>query len=65
VGHAGAGQPVQLLVHGGQQLLRGRGVAGLGSPYSSVMCWSDSDGMGLGIREKKLAPLPRHSRPLE
>ena len=32
VGHAGAGQLVQLLVHDRQQPIRRRGVAGLGGP---------------------------------
>jgi hypothetical protein len=39
------------------------GSPALAARSSSVMCWTDSEGMALRISEKKLAPIRRHARP--
>jgi hypothetical protein len=61
VGHAGAGQPVQLLVHDSQQPLGCGGVAGLGGTQQFRdrlirFGWHGSES------RKKLAPLARNYR---
>jgi hypothetical protein len=53
---------VQLLVHDGQQLLRRTDVAGLGSTQQFRNVLDRLGVYGFGIREKKLALLPRNSR---
>ena len=52
VGHAGAGQLVQLLVHDGHQALRRRDVAGLSCLQQFRDGLDRLGGHGLGIRKK-------------